>query len=565
MKKILTLLFSIAFAICTKAQSDTTHSFIQEYTPTTGIPVTIRYKIRVFKYAGQVNYRVYIESVAPRSNTFLYEGRRYSNADLGGSYLEKINYANVKSGTLEYRFSFFNQLQSTITQNGTYKFASMSLDGFSGDGAKIWSKEEMGNAEYERLHAKNVSVSTRIIELGVDNSPVVSRIRSLASNEKELKGLLEKAYDQYTDKKLDAALATIKQAEKICDDCALTGNINSLRSNIETAISNKEKKENTTEEQDKKDSSEDNKEKSSTKSTQKTATEKKTEESSSTSSSFDKNLYYACLSLSNAVMQKVQYARDHRTDARAWRDAQTAINNFNCQYAGISQDVIDEVNRNVTATTISDFATSSYDYFTSCPWTYGYGQFFDATNKTYIHRFILGLNGEYSEKFADISFSVNCNLMRLPSRQLSYRFESSNSSIKWNSTKVKPVDNVNAFMLALGSAITIWPHKNFFMAATPELMLGFTHGTDVPTGMFSYAPALNTQAGFRFGKVYLSGNYGMFALKLTADAQKYGGSEAGTIQTAQYGTINGNWLADKFDDGKAVTHKYWAISLGLNL
>jgi hypothetical protein len=562
MRKTFSLLiisFITSFA-ATAQQEDQIQNFTQDYTPSTGRPVHIKFQVRVFKYAGQVNYRIYIQSVTPRGNTFAYEGKQYRNEDLGGNYLDKIDYSNVKAGTLEYKFSFFNQLRSTTAKEGSYSFASMSLESFGGDGAKIWSKEELGNSEYEKLNAKNVSVNARITALNVDNSPVVSRIRVLSSNEKNAKALLDKAEDQYGSQNFTASLSTIKQAEKACDNCTWSGSITRLRSIIEEAISEKDKR--TKEEKEKKGLG--GSDKSSLTSSGKKSTEEKSESGNSTSS-FDKDLYYACLSLSNAVMQKVQYARNHRSDAQAWRDAQTAINNFRCQYTGISQDVIDEVNRNVTATTVSDAVVSSIDYFTSAPWTYGYGQFLDASNKTYMHRFILGMNGEYTNRFADISFSINCNLMRLPSRQLHFKFKADNNATNWNAEKTKAIDNINSFMLAIGPRLTFWPQKNFFVAATPEIMLGSTYGNDVPTGTFNYAPSLNTQAGFRLGKVYLSGSYGFFYLKLIADAGKYGGSEAATLQTNQYGTINGRWMAEKFDKGEAVMHKYWLVSLGLNL
>ena len=550
LKLVLLLLCTTAYYGVYAQKDDVTIEKREHYDPETGMPVVINYKVRVFKYAGQVNFRIYIESIEPDRRYFSYQGKTYSNADLGGNYLEKIDYSNVKGGKVSYTFQ-----KGSNHKSGEYAFASMSLGGFSGDGLSIWTKEFLGEAYYNNLDVSTVSVSTRIIGLNVNNAPVVSRIRELEQNQNKAEKLYQSASSLYyaSNPNLSSALQYIEEAESVCDNCKESSRIQSLKRKIETAIADKEKKD-AEKEKDKKDTK--------TNKTEKTAEKTKTEKDRDAAA-----LMY-CIGKKTEVEQAIINARNDRHNKEKWDNARALYNNFynTCGYSNVylPSEWKAEIDRNIDALTVSEALTSTYDMLTSTPWYYGYGQFIDTgASKGYYHRFGLGIGDSYEEKFFDLKFAINTNLLRLPTRRLNYRFEAEDGT-SWSTVKSKNLTKVSIMAISWGPTVTLWPTKFLYLQSSTEINGGFNLTMEAPTPWFALYLSNHNKLGFRMGRVYISGTYGNLWLKMKPSSSSSWAKEKGTLNTYT-GVKQGNWVADNFDDGKAVQHGFWIVTLGLNL
>lgn len=278
----------------------------------------------------------------------------------------------------------------------------------------------------------------------------------------------------------------------------------------------------------------------------------------------DYKLYLYCLGQYNYVEKLVLQARGKRTNA-AWEEARKAYDNYTCyNKVPLNYAWKKEIDNGLMATAVSEAVITTIATLTSTPWTYGYGQFIDAKNSTYYHRFQLGISDSYDETFANLELSIMSNLMKLPTRTLNYTFEADNGS-KWNSTQTRQFDDVKIFSVSLGPSLTFWPQKNIYIQTTPEVNLGFNFSDNAPVPIFTAFPAVQGKLGLRFGIVYLSGTLGMLWKPLKVDKSSSFASEKGTINGYNVGTVEGKWVAQKFDDDKWVQHKYWMLSLGLRL
>ncbi len=274
--------------------------------------------------------------------------------------------------------------------------------------------------------------------------------------------------------------------------------------------------------------------------------------------------YLYCVGQYNIVEQLVVKARSKRTN-QGWEDAKRAYDNYTCyNKVPLNYAWKTEIENGLAATAISEAVVSTISTLTSTPWTYGYGKFIDAKNSTYYHRFQLGTSDSYDEKAFSLDLSIMSNIMRLPTRTVNYSFEADNGS-KWDVTKSANFDNINVFSISVGPSLTLWPQKNIYMQLTPEANLGFNFSDTAPVMPFTAFPSVQGKVGFRFGIVYLSGSVGALFKSFKIDQQANAASEKGTIQGYNVGTVEGKWIAQDFDSNKMVQHRYWMLSLGLDL
>jgi hypothetical protein len=123
--------------------------------------------------------------------------------------------------------------------------------------------------------------------------------------------------------------------------------------------------------------------------------------------------------------------------------------------------------------------------------------------------------------------------MRLPTRTLNYTFESDNGTL-WNAEKSRTIDNVKIFSISFGPSFTLWPQKNIFLQITPEVNVGFqNNGDETILKTFTLFPSLASKIGLRFGKVYLSGTYGLIFKKFEVDKSSPFAEETDAIKVAQ--------------------------------
>ncbi|WAC40046.1 MAP7 domain-containing protein [Pedobacter sp. SL55] len=274
--------------------------------------------------------------------------------------------------------------------------------------------------------------------------------------------------------------------------------------------------------------------------------------------------YLYCVGQYNIVEQLVVKARSKRTN-QGWEDAKRAYENYTCyNKVPLNYAWKTEIDNGLAATAISEAVVSTISTLTSTPWTYGYGQFIDAKNSTYYHRFQLGTSDSYDEKAFSLDLSIMSNIMRLPTRTLNYSFEADNGS-KWDVTKSANFDNINVFSISVGPSLTLWPQKNIYLQLTPEANMGFNFSDTAPVMPFTAFPSVQGKVGFRFGIVYLSGSVGALFKSFKVDKQANAASEKGAIQGYNVGTVEGKWIAQDFDSSKMVQHRYWMLSLGLDL
>jgi hypothetical protein len=280
------------------------------------------------------------------------------------------------------------------------------------------------------------------------------------------------------------------------------------------------------------------------------------------------NLYIYCQKQKDNVANLIQRARALNT-LEAWEIVNSAYSNFTptcgSTYILLPVEWKNEIDKNLMALTASEALIGTAQLLSSSPWNYGYGEFIDATNNNYIHRFGFGVSGSYEDKIASIDFSMYCNIMRLPTRTLNYTFESDNGTL-WNAEKSRTIDNVKIFSISFGPSFTLWPQKNIFLQITPEVNVGFqNNGDETILKTFTLFPSLASKIGLRFGKVYLSGTYGLIFKKFEVDKSSPFAEETGSINGYNVGTVNGKWIADNFDNNEYVKHTYWLISIGLDL
>ena len=448
--------------------------------------------------------------------------------------------------------------------------------------------------------------STSVLSWGVANV----RIENMSLP--KINQLISSANAKIKSRDFAAAQKYIDEASNLCNYCELQQSINTAQENlreeklaVEQEKFEKEqekirvKKEEERKEKEKKDKEEEEKrvqlkeeDKSSenkklpdeTKSDEKNEIEKinEVEESKTTTLKQQKekkkktkeeedseyNFYIYCQKQKNNVANLIQKARELNT-LEAWEIANNAYSNFytNCSstYILLPMEWKNEIDKNLMALTASEAIIGTAQLLSSSPWNYGYGQFIDASNNNYIHRYGFGVAGSYEDKIASIDLSIYCNIMRLPTRTLNYFFESDNGTL-WNAEKSRKIDNIKIFSISFGPSFTLWPQKNIFLQVTPEVNVGSqNNGDETILKTFTLFPSLASKIGLRFGKVYLSGTYGLIFKKFEIDNYSPFAEETGSINGYNVGTVNGKWIADNFDNNEYVKHTYWLISIGLDL
>jgi len=265
----------------------------------------------------------------------------------------------------------------------------------------------------------------------------------------------------------------------------------------------------------------------------------------------------------------IERARSEQT-LESWFAARAALDNFNslCQNVYYKEpDWETEVNNGLASAQLAQGLESVAAVVTGMPWSYGYGRFLDTENDTYIHRFNVGLAGGYSNQMVSIDLSIMSNLMKLPTHKLISRFVADDGS-KWNTApQSRDLNDLQVFSISIGPAITFWPQKNIFLQVIPELNVGMQFGDrdKAPVEDFTAFPGLNGKLGFRIGRVYLSGTYGMIWKGFASiNEELMLAPEPGSINTVN-GIVEGTWVPESFDDGKVFQHTYWLLSLGLYL
>lgn len=266
----------------------------------------------------------------------------------------------------------------------------------------------------------------------------------------------------------------------------------------------------------------------------------------------------------NNAMAAVERARSEQT-LEAWQNARAALDNY---YAIggllIPPGVDEEVNNNLQTAALAYGVVSVVETLTSSPWSYGYGQFLDAENETYIHRFNFGLSGAYNDSWASVDISIMSNLMKMPASTLNYSFVDEDGNT-WDATESVLIDETQIFSASVGPAFTFWPQKNIFIQITPEVNLGFQFdNNDSPMPMYTAFPGLNSKLGLRLGRVYLSGTYGLIWKGYDIDELSTYYTKPGVVNPDTNPTY-GNWVADNYNGGSMTQYTYWMVSLGLYL
>lgn len=270
------------------------------------------------------------------------------------------------------------------------------------------------------------------------------------------------------------------------------------------------------------------------------------------------------ISLYSNAIAAVERARSEQT-VEAWQNARAALDNY---YAMggllIPQSMDQEVNAGLQNAMLAYGVVSMVETLTSSPWSYGYGQFLDAKNETWIHRFNFGLSGAYNDSWASVDFSVMSNYMQMPQATLNYRFEDNNGT-SWDATESTLIDKVQIFTISVGPAFTFWPQKNIFIQITPEAHLGFQFDhNDSPLPLYTAFPGLNSKLGFRLGRVYISGTYGIMWKGYDVDDLSEFYTKPGVVNPNTNPTY-GTWIADNYNGGSMTRYAFWMVSLGLYL
>lgn len=278
----------------------------------------------------------------------------------------------------------------------------------------------------------------------------------------------------------------------------------------------------------------------------------------------------ACLYARERVIAAMAEA-ERRPSTNRWKKAQAEYDNFlaGCATSGVDipVDWMNQIAAGHAAAFAVEAAKTLYTTFTTVPWTYGYGQFFDAKNKTFYHRFQFGGMGDTYNKRTPVtvSFSLMSNIARLPSYTIYYSFWD-HAGNPWNSAhKSEQVENLGFVTGSFGPKLSIWPQRNFFIRMTPEIHLGFNNGSRAPVVGFTAFPGGHGEAGIRIGKVYLSAACGMIWKKFDVNSNISYARKHGVYESAFSGTVQGEWVAESFEDGKMRRHRYWVFSLGLDL
>lgn len=265
----------------------------------------------------------------------------------------------------------------------------------------------------------------------------------------------------------------------------------------------------------------------------------------------------ACATEQFKLERLVKVARNNGTYEN-WQKAQQQELNMQ-QLCGFASAYSQEIQQNMQSATLVKSAETAYALVTKTPWSYGYGQFFNAPNQTYVHRFIIGgLDVAYDDRVVKLSFSAAMTVMRLPMFNVNYRFEG-NKGEKMNSIKTVEIDNYSNFAIAVGTSLNIWPQKNVFIKLNPEIQAGLSSKY---TG-FTLFPTVNGSVGVRLGKVYLSGTYGLLWSKINAN--NFDGEDGSVTYGGTTTIIKGRWIPDNVNDGKWLQNSYWLVSIGLQL
>lgn len=299
-------------------------------------------------------------------------------------------------------------------------------------------------------------------------------------------------------------------------------------------------------------------------------TKKKKEQSKIKSEDSKSNFSSYCFNLSYDIIQKYQYYKTQSNQINqplvTRQMLLEKISNYQNEcpaQASRDQDVINiynELNYN-----IEEGLSSAVELFTSSPWSIGYGQFLDSKNGTYFIRLGLGFaTADYEGTFAKLSWQINTNFVKLPTRSLIYKFHGNDGVVYESTTKSDEIDDIKGVLISLGPTLTFWPHKNIFLQIAPEVYGGYLRSDkDDNFPMFSVIPGGDAKLGFRFGKVYISGSYGMLFKKfnLAKDAD-YKAQE--TTLNFNGSPVKGKWVAGNYDHEKWLKHSFWTINLGFN-
>lgn len=275
----------------------------------------------------------------------------------------------------------------------------------------------------------------------------------------------------------------------------------------------------------------------------------------------DYKIYVYCLGQYNLVKQKIEYAKKVRT-ITAWQEAEKANNNYTCS-GSVSRDYnwTKEIKDGLQVATIAKGGADLVGIFTGLPFTYGYGQFLNTKEETYIHRFLIGGADVYEGKMLQIKPSIMLSYMKLPADSINYKFNYTTQyegDTRKEYTKSKLLENNEQFGISIGASLNFWPQRNIYFQINPEFTLALNSG-DYPVSSANYFLGVNNKLGFRFGRIYLSATYGFLWTKYQL--------EEGYPYEAEFDIVNGSggeWKIDNINNNKFKLRNFWLISLGCN-
>lgn len=482
---------------------------------------------------------------------------KFKGVDPGGAEHYYFIVTNNSPNSMRVFFKYEFGLKSTTcsSENGTYS-KEISKNKTDTDGeysGSISNAKECSNGTSSSVETWSIS-DVRITNLDLDR----------------IDDFIKEANAHIELRNFDTAEDYINKASNLCDNCERDSKITN---SIENLKQEKLKVQQEEEENEQKEKEEEQKEKVEGIGVEGEAVKEESQEAKRKTEA-DKereyNLYLMCIGKKTDIEKLIQKARQNRT-ADSWIAAQNAYQDFYNDYCkskvGLPLEWKEEIDTNVMSFVASEAVVGTAEMLATSPWTYGYGEFIDAKNKTYVHRFQLGMSGTYiTDQVVNVDLSLMVNIMRIPSRTAKYIFEADDSNLNFsNVEKFKEFNKINVFSLSIGPSINIWPQKNIFINLIPEINLGMQSSDDAPVKPFTIFPTVISRVGFRLGKVYLSGTYGLMYKKLQVDQYSDFVKEKGTINAYNHGTVQGNWIANSFDNDKFLKHSYWLISLGLDL
>lgn len=272
-------------------------------------------------------------------------------------------------------------------------------------------------------------------------------------------------------------------------------------------------------------------------------------------------LYLYCLEQYNAVKDRIDAAKRART-VSSWVEADNAIKNYNCSHTvSLNSEWRKEVKNGIEAAAIAEGTVEVLGIFTGISWTYGYGQFLNSNNNSFIHRFVIGNSDVYDGKKVNLRPSIMLGFMRLPEQELNYRLDREYFFENEVITKTELMEDIKMMTIGIGPSLTFWPTKNIYLQVAPEINIGLdTSGESYPLKSFNVFPILNNKLGVRFGRFYLSGTYGMMWNKFKVEE-----NEDYKPQYAVVDMVSGYWTVESVNANKWKLNSFWLVSLGVNI